>query len=664
MNERIAALRSQILKAKQAYYYGDNALMTDAAYDALEEELAALSPNDDVLAIVGAPCPPDSLLAKAEHRIHMGSQSKVNSVAEFATWFEKSVPAEGEILAALKADGASAAAYYRYGRLEQAISRGDGVIGEDITANAVKFKGLPVYVSCPVHGPFTGAARFEVVLTVADWQRIEPTMSKNPRNLGSGIMGRKDGSQSEFLTAFVFDLSEERDGADFDFGTEFAKIDRIAALGFDVMPHRRCDTLDQASAYFTEIDTSRSTLPFWIDGVVMKINDLAHQTALGMVNQRPKGQIAWKFESVGAETVLRSFSISGGHTGALVPNAQFEPVEIGGTTVSNALLANWEEIARLDVAVGDTVYVIKANDIIPKIIEVRDRPLLREPIPEPTSCPFCETPTHRRVNTTGDEGAVTICPSPDCPVKATGKIKRWVKSLDILGIGGSVLESLVDQLGVENAAGLYTLRDRRDTLAAMQINTERGIRLGESRADSIIEAIEAKRDLTLVDFLGSLGLEKLGKVRAAKMIAGAAPHLHTLSAWREGLLRNPLVAESAGAPKLGDVIQDAIDGAAELIDGLLANGVTVADIAEDAEVSESAATANGTVCITGKLPSGKKKNDYKELLQAAGFELVDKVTKELTYLVLADPSSSSSKAQKARKLGVSLLSEEQLEALL
>ena len=162
MNERIAALRSQILKAKQAYYYGDNALMTDAAYDALEEELAALSPNDDVLAIVGAPCPPDSLLAKAEHRIHMGSQSKVNSVAEFATWFEKSVPAEGEILAALKADGASAAAYYRDGRLEQAISRGDGVIGEDITANAVKFKGLPAYVSCPVHGPFTGAARFEV----------------------------------------------------------------------------------------------------------------------------------------------------------------------------------------------------------------------------------------------------------------------------------------------------------------------------------------------------------------------------------------------------------------------------------------------------------------------------------------------------------------------
>jgi DNA ligase (NAD+) len=659
MTARIAELRNLILKAKQAYYFGAEPIITDAQYDALEEELASLNPDDDVLKLVGAPVPPDAILTKAEHRIHMGSQSKVNTVEEFHAWYEKH--AEGGVIhASLKADGASAAAYYDQGRLAQCISRGDGIIGEDITANAVRFRGLPAYVECPLHGPFTGAVRFEVILTVEDWAKIDPSMAKNPRNLGNGIMGRKNGHQAEMLCCQAFSIDESRGGEPVVFGTETAKTDRIIELGFAHVRYEVCSEPAQAVAFFDLITRTRDDLPFWIDGVVMKIDDISRQESLGVVSGRPKGQIAWKFESVGAETRINSYSVTGGHTGAMVPNAQLEPVDIGGTTVSNVLLNNWEEIERLDVAVGDTVYVIKANDIIPKVIEVRHRPDDRTPIPEPTECPFCGSGTARRVNTGGDVGAVTVCVNGECPAKSIGKVKRWIKSLDILGIGDSVLESMVEQLDLEDASDLYTLHKWRGELSAMIINTDKGIRLGDKRADSIIAAIDGARDLSLTQFLGSLGIDRLGKRRAEIMIKNAGGELNTLAAWRDGRLRDPAVAEAAGAPSLGAVIQDEIDAKSDLIEALLANGVTVTDVsAEDLAPSDSK-----TVCITGKLPSGKRKNDYKDPLAAAGYELVDKVTKDLDFLVLADPDSTSAKAKKARSYGTALISEEQMNEMI
>ena len=658
---RISELRSLILKAKQAYYYGGEAIMSDAAYDALEEELRVLDPDDDVLNMVGVPVPPDAILTKAQHSIPMGSQSKVNSHEEFATWYEKSADND-KILAGLKADGASAAAYYEEGRLKQVISRGDGFTGEDITANAIRFQGLPAYVADD-DGPFDGAVRFEVVLTVANWAKIDPSMAKNPRNLGTGIMGRKNGHQSEMLSVYVFDISELRNGEQVDFATEAAKSARAAELGFNLIPQQLCDSMEEAAAYFDRITAERDDLPFWIDGVVMKIDDVAHQLSLGTTSNRPKGQIAWKFESVGQETILRSYSISGGHTGAMVPNAQLEPVEIGGTTVSNVLLNNWEEIERLDVAVGDTVFVIKANDIIPKVIEVRHRPADRQPIPEPTECPFCGSGVARRRNTGGEEGAVTVCLNAECPKKSIGKIKRWIKSLDILGIGDSVLEAMVDQLELGSAADLYALHTRVPALVSLIINTEKGIRLGEKRATTILDNIDGKRELTLTHFLGSLGIEKLGKRRCELMINGAGGALNTLEAWRSGVLRDAAVAESAGVPSIGDGIQDAIEDAASLIDGLLANGVTVADVAEPADDGLEVVPRK-TVCITGSLPSGKKKKDYVDPLAEAGYDLVNSVNKTLDYLCLADPNSTSSKAKKARSYGTSLISEEEMQALI
>jgi len=654
---KIAQLRNDILKAKQAYYYGSEPLFTDREYDALEDELRQLAPDDPVLKLVGAPVPPDSMLTKASHRIPMGSQSKVNSIAEFKTWHEKSGYAV--VHGSIKGDGASAAAYYENGLLKQCISRGDGSVGEDITANALKFKGLPAYVS-DGDRPFNGAVRIEVILTVADWGVVDPARSKNPRNAGTSIMGRKNGQQSELLTAFAFDLDEQGR----EFATESEKTDRLAELGFSVIQHQACHTTDEAISFFQRICDGRDVLPIWIDGVVLKVNEIAAQRAMGSTSGRPKGQVAWKFDSVGAETTLLGVNVSGGHTGALIPNAELEPVEIGGTTVKSASLANYEEVERLGLAVGDRVWVIKANDIIPKVVRVAEQGVNRQPILPPTQCPFCGGSVGRRKNTGGDEGVIIECQNEDCPKKSHGKIKRWITSVDIQGIGDSVRMALVEQLELEDAADLYLLRNKKDALAALIINQEKDLRLGEKRAATILEGVEARRELTLSEFLGSLGIDRLGKRRVELMSQAAPGELDTLEHWRSGKLRDLAFAERAGVPNTGVAIQDGLDAMGGLIERMLAAGVIVRNIVAAVAAVSSTGAALKTVCITGKLPSGKKKSDYAAPLEAAGYRLVDAVEAGLDFLVLAEPNSTSSKAQKARKLNVALISEEELERML
>jgi DNA ligase (NAD+) len=656
---RLDALRNLILKAKHAYYYSGEPIMSDAEYDALEDQLRLLAPDDPVLALVGAPVSGEDMLTKARHALPMGSQNKVNAEAEFRQWHHKA--GGGALHASLKGDGASAAAYYRDGRLVQAITRGDGTVGEDITANALRFQGLPAWAGTPAGG-FTGAVRVEVILTVENWSRVDPQRRKNPRNAGNGIMGRKNGHQSDLLTSYAFDLDETRDGQPVSFATEQAKARRLAELGFNLIPQQVCADADAAVAYFHQVARGRDRIPFWIDGIVLKVDDLATQRELGATAGRPKGQIAWKFDSAGAETVVEHVLISGGHTGALIPTAQLRPVNLGGTTVSSATLGNFDEIARLDLALGDHVWVIKANDIIPKIIRVTHRPAQRQPIPLPSVCPFCGGEVGRKVTTGGTEGAILACRNRACPQKSIGKIARWIKSLDILGIGDAVLNALVERFAIEDAGDLYRLRDQAEAMAELIINPEKDLRLGAKRTASILAAIDATRTLRLSQFLGALGIEGLGQRRVELMIRAAGGALDRLDDWRAGQLRDPALAAAAGVPHLGGPLQDAIDALSPVIDKLLTHGVEILPPAEDLQAPADSAPRR-TLCISGRLPSGKKKADYQEALVAQGIDLVDSVTPALDWLVLADPDSTSAKAVKARKLGVRVIGEAELMAL-
>jgi DNA ligase (NAD+) len=239
----------------------------------------------------------------------------------------------------------------------------------------VKFKGLPSHIE----DGFEGSVRFEAILTKEDWAI---TGGKNPRNQGSGIIGRKDGTESEYITAYAFDIVGQNlvTGESMEFATETEKSLFLQSIGVNPMPWDTVDSADEAVAYYNRMMEARGEgnngqLPFWIDGIVIKIDDLAVQEELGLSpsGKYHKGQVAWKPDEEGATTVLRSIVLTGGHTGNIIPNARFDPVEVGGTTVQRAILNNWEEIERLGVAVGDTIFVVKANEIIPKTRRVVER---------------------------------------------------------------------------------------------------------------------------------------------------------------------------------------------------------------------------------------------------------------------------------------------------
>lgn len=655
--KRILALRKDILAAKSDYYYNDGnpTRWTDAEYDSMEDELRLLSPTDPVLSMVGAPVPKNSMLKEAPHAMPMGSQDKVNSIEEFSAWAAKYNVTT--LQGSLKGDGGSVAAYYKDGPLTQAIGRGDGFTGEDITANAYHFKGLPNFVP-----GFTGSVRFEGILTVADWAVVDPSMSKNPRNAGNGIMRRKDGSDSHLITAFAFDIDEYSDGKLVEWKTEEQKIKRLIELGFNVIETEILEGPEAAIEYFKRINEIRPNLPIWIDGIVMKINDVPAQKALGVADNCPRGQTSWKFDSAGAESVLESVVITGGHTGSLTPTAKFRPVEIGGTTVNSALLANYDEIERLGLAIGDSIWVVKANDIIPKVIRVTERPESRIAIKVPECCPFCGGEVGHNETTTGKKGVILVCKNPECEKKSKGKIGRWINSLNILGIGDALLDALIERFDLEDAADLYTLHQRKDELAQLVVNTDKDLKFGEKRATTLLEEIDTKRVLTVSQFVGSLGLEFLGKRRVVLMAQAAAGKLDTLEAWRSFDFSNPELAALAGVPGIGPKIHAGIAAMAPLMDRLLAAGVTVlADAPKEASASTESLK---TVCISGTLPSGKKKAFYKEPLLAAGYLLVDDVKAGLDFLVLADPQSTSEKSKKAGKLGVKVISETQLESLI
>ena len=429
---------------------------------------------------------------------------------------------------------------------------------------------------------------------------------------------------------------------------------------------RVCHSLKEIEAYFNEVKINRQTMPHWIDGVVVKINDVAAQRKLGISDDRPKGQISFKFPPEKASTILRKVTLTVGHTGAIIPTAEFDSVRLGGTNVSNALLCNWDKIKALDVAIGDTIQVMKAGEIIPYVEKVIKRPDNRKSIPEPKTCPVCDGPAARRKNLDGD-GAVTECTNPECDAKVTGKIKRWIRSLDIQGIGGEVLEALTtedcDGKGnpfVRTVADLYRLKAWQVVLNDMKVN---GRRFGEKRAQAVIDEVEKKKTLTIDQFLGSLGIKYLGKrrvqlIREACHLVNGDTMDHLESWFVDGHGRSKLVcnAKCLGIPGIAEDIQAGVDANRPLIEELLRLGIVLTVPSAPKACTEGKLTGS-EFCLTGEMSRSRKEIEA-EITALGGFA-VDTV-KAGVILVSAEIPSASSKYKKAQKLGCTILSESQL----
>lgn len=675
---RLAMLRSAIDRAAQLYYTpGCESPVTDDEFEALIGELRELVPDDPRLTRVGTPFSSDDMREKRTHSIPMGSLDNTDGgLSGFASWYDKTCALLGvdgfAINASLKMDGNSVALSYVKGEFVEAISRGNGEVGESLTANAVKWAGVPT--SLPV--PFTGTVRGEAILYKCWFDAMkatDPTLT-NPRNVGSGILGRTDGTQNEMIQFVAFNVVS--DGLNFP--SLNMKFKTLRKLGFTPVQHvvidysAREDAVKSFEDYFAEIESRRPTLPFEIDGIVVMVDDIAMQKQITKDRKdelRPKYGRAVKFATAKALTKVTGVTITMGHTGSIIPTAILEPVFVGGVTVTNVLLNNWnvdsEAPSAAHVAIGDTVEIARQGDVIPKIVRVIDRPADRQPIEEPKVCPICGSPTTRTLR--DKEGVVTYCTNADCDGQSTGKIKHYIGSSDkgvgIMGVGDAVLKALVDAELVSTPADLYRLK--AEQLIDLKIGESKSgtpIRLGNSRTTSLLAEIEKSKQLPLTKFLGALGISLLGRRRVE--IVAKEQGLTTLEDW---------LNEEKLATIPGDVMRKAIieglQKARPVIDDLLSVGVVISPVVlvEVMETTTVATADDGVVGpkqIAGSTFCWTGCRDYIDEVTAKGGIMKSGVSRGLDYLVQKDATSSSGKTLKAESYGTKIISIDCLRAVL
>ena len=634
-------IRSLIDRADQQYYNGNDSGISDYEYDTLKEKLQEIAPDDPRLARVGAPVSRDNILNKFQHTFPMGSLNNARDVQEFKSWVQSRNVTE-KVLIQPKVDGFSLALYFKDGVLQNAVTRGDSKVGEDITANAAMFKN----VNLQVPNDFTGAIRGEALLLIEDWEKLDPNKDSNPRNIAAGTARRKDGQDCNHLTFYAFDIVGH------ELTSEQAKIQYIQELGFELVPDTRLGTVDDAIEEYERLEDPsirNGEYNFWIDGLVIKINDLQKQEKLGYKNNRPKGMVAFKWKADQKKTKIEGVTITVGHTGKIIPTARLEPVRIGGTTVTNALLNNWDEIGRLGVAIGDEVIVQKSGEIIPKVIGLASKSDDRQIIDKPTECPVCSGPVAHHTNVDGSDTADIYCVSDDCPARQQAKIKRWIKKLDIKGIGDELIESLINNHLIEDVVDLYDLD--ASTLSSVELGNGE---VGMSRACKIIDEINSTRTLTVDEFLGALGIKHLGK-RRVQNIAESVSEFAELSPWLEGKLKQK--NDEVGLPNVASDVDDSIQGCMGIITRLL----------QQVEVKPINLDVSGTLggksfCLTGAM--SKPRKEIAADIEQEGGEIKKSVTKGLNYLVQADPSSQSSKTKKAIKYGTKVIGEEELYGMM
>jgi len=649
-DKRIKKLLNLVKQAKQAYY-NEQPIISDVEYDALEDELRQIlkdrGDDPDKFIPIGAEVEKNKFV-KATHKIPMGSQTKCANEEEFSEWWRLHNLNNEPMVATNKLDGASLALYYENGKLVQAITRGDGVEGRDITPNAKKFVGVPLTID----ETDDIAVRGECILSVENWNKVDPENEKNPRNLGTGIMGREDGTDCDKLNFIAFEI------CGFDFDTEMKKLRKLRDLGFDSTFYKKCDTYKDLIEFYNNTNNLRKDNAvafngqnFWIDGLVVKINSVQTQEKLGESSGRPKWSTALKFPSPGAITILEDIEYGVGYTGAITPVGIIKPVEIGGTTVSRVTLNNWDYIKTKNIALNDKVKVIKSGDIIPKLVDVLERPAKgrsnRIVLEEPTSCPRCGGSVGRETNTDGSDAAVLKCQNPYCEAKVIGKFKRIVDKLNILEIGESIIVAMNKSGILLNLGDLFRLENRRDEIMKLEVGN--GV-WGESRTDKMIEKIGEKKEMTLDMFLGILGISGLGQRRAKMIIEKGAGTMDTIDDWKSNILVKN--GSDLGVPGIAQSIHDQIlemdDDITDLLDVISIKGVK----------KVSGVLSGKSFVLTGSMSRSRK--EIEKDIEAVGGEIHSSVSKNTTYLVQADPGSVSSKSKKADKLGVKIIGEEEL----
>lgn len=633
--ERIHTLENLILRYQDSYYNGE-AEISDAEFDSLWDELKLLDPDNELFQKVGAD---SGNFPKARHRIPMGSQEKAADPQVFLSWAEKHRYAE--YLVEYKLDGASLELQYDNGVLVRAVTRGDGETGDVITANAKKMRGVvPYLMKDGVPLACSGGIRGEVVME-HDVHNSLFSDKANCRNAANGLMRRKDGQGCEHLLVICYDAWF--DNSEQFFTDEEEKVAWLTACGFTVVPLHICKTPQDVIDYRAEVMEIRQTLPYDIDGLVVKERAINREDAY---RARPDRQIAFKFSLEEAVSILRQVEWS--ESGATyTPIGLFDPVELAGTTVKRASLVNPNTIRNLDIKIGSHIVVTKRGEIIPKIESVVKHPgelEFESDIVFPSRCAVCGSALL-------DEGTRLICPNKECPKKLHHRLEKWISVLEIRDFGDTLLKGLFDSGRLRAVRDMYTLTetDLAPYFLTEESLSKEKVSLG---ARKVIKSIAAHRTVSLAVFIAGFDIEGIGETLVERLVAAGFNTLEKLLEADEQSI--------AAVFGFGEIT------AHTLVDGLRENQEEMRFLASKYITitgSHTGILSGKSFCFTGELTT-MKRSDAEKMVKAAGGTTKSSVTKDLSYLVTNDVSSGSSKNRKAAELGIPVVTEKEFLQML
>lgn len=660
---RAAELRAQIAQHDYRYYVLDDPLVPDAEYDRLMQELRALEAAHPELITPDSPTQrvsgtPSSSLGEVVHRVPMLSLDNAFSeedVQAFDRRIHERLAVTGDLdyVAEPKLDGLAVTVIYREGLLAQAATRGDGVTGEDVTANVRTIRAVPQRLRSPA--PPLLEARGEIFMPLAGFERMNALARErgekvfvNPRNAAAGSLRQLDAriTASRPLTAFFYGLGA-LDGASPP-ARQSELLEWLRTLGLPTSPDaRKVHGVAGCLAYYRGLGERRSSLPYQIDGVVYKLDDRADQERLGFVSRAPRWAIAHKFAPDEALTVVRDIVFQVGRTGAVTPVARLAPVFVSGVTVSNVTLHNIDEVRRKDVRIGDTVVVRRAGDVIPEVVSVVPdrRPQDSAPVELPERCPVCGS----RVLRVEGEAVARCTGGFTCRAQRQEALRHFAsrRALDIEGLGDKLIEQLVEREQVKSPADIYSLA--LPQIAQLE-------RMGEKSAANLLAAIEKSKRTTLPRLLYGLGIRDVGEATALSLARHFGSLERLMSADERAIQQVPDVGPVVAAHVAAFF---ASDEHRRVIKALRDKGVTWPD--PEPRTASTGSLTGRTFVVTGTL-SSMTREQAQEALTARGAKVTASVSKKTSYVVAG--SEAGSKLAKAQELGVPVLNEQQFVELL
>lgn len=644
--QRILELRRVIEYNNRLYYDQDAPELEDFEYDALNRELKELEAQFPQLITPDSPTQhvggtPSGKFAKVTHAVKMESLQDAFSYEELRD-FDRRVRGEGispRYVVEVKIDGLSVSLEYENGAFVRGSTRGDGIVGEDVTKNLATIKDIPKKL---LNAPEFLEVRGEVYMPHAAFEQLVEEQElndkqpfKNPRNAAAGSLRQKDSkiTASRGLSIFVFNIQQIR-GKELHSHQE--SLDYVKQLGFVVSPrYHSFDNIDDAIAEIEAIGQMRGTLPFDIDGAVIKVDDFAQRGMLGSTNKFPRWAIAFKYPPEEKETELQQIDITVGRTGVLTPTAVFTPVQLAGTTVSRAILHNEDFIRQLDVRIGDRILVRKAGDIIPEVVAVTQHKDGSEPYQMPQVCPSCGAPA---VHLEGE--AALRCVNPECPAQALRNIIHFASrnAMDIDGLGKAVAAQLVSKGYVHSAADLYDLTEEQ----LMTLD-----KFKEKSARNLLNAIEASKENNLDKLLFGLGIRNIGEKAAASI----AEHFRSMQAVRQAGEEQLSEIDGFGAVMAQSVLAFfAKEGTEDLLGRLERAGVNMEWHGEE----KTDKLAGKTIVVTGTLPT-LSRAEAEALITKNGGKASGSVSKKTAYVLAGE--AAGSKLTKAQQLGIPVIDE-------